>query len=40
MKLFFDQNLSLRLVVRLADVFPGSQHVFHLGLDHASDDDI
>jgi predicted nuclease of predicted toxin-antitoxin system len=39
-KLLFDQNLSPRLVVRLADVFPDSQHVFQLGLDHASDNDI
>jgi len=39
-KLLFDQNLSPRLVVRLADVFPDSQHVFQLGLDRASDEDI
>jgi len=37
MKLLFDQNLSLRLVKRLADVFPGSSHVFLLGLDQAED---
>ena len=30
MKLLFDQNLSRKLVNRLADVFPGSSHVqFH-----------
>ena len=40
MKLLFDQNLSPRLVIQLADVFPDSQHVFQLGLDRASDDDI
>jgi predicted nuclease of predicted toxin-antitoxin system len=39
-KLLFDQNLSPRLVIQLADVFPDSQHVFQLGLDRASDDDI
>ena len=40
MKLLFDQNLSPRLVAQLADVFPDSRHVFQLGLDRASDDDI
>ena len=40
MKLLFDQNLSPRLVVRLADMFPDSQHVFQLGLGRASDDNI
>jgi predicted nuclease of predicted toxin-antitoxin system len=39
-KLLFDQNLSPRLVTRLTDVFPDSQHVFQLGLDRASDEDI
>ena len=27
LKLLFDQNLSRRLVVRLADIFPGASHV-------------
>ncbi len=40
MKLLFDQNLSPRLVWRLADVFPDSQHVFPLGLHYASDEDV
>ena len=40
MKLLCDQNLSPRLVVRLADVFPDSQHVSQLGLERASDEDI
>ena len=40
MKLLCDQNLSPRLVAYLADVFPDSQHVFQLGLDRASDNDI
>ena len=40
MKLLFDQNLSPRLAVLLADLFPGSDHVPMLGLDCSSDDDI
>lgn len=38
MKLLFDQNLSPRLVNRLADIFPGSSHVMSLGLDCARDE--
>lgn len=37
MKLLFDQNLSPRLVVRLADVFPDSAHVQQFDMDTASD---
>jgi len=37
MKLLFDQNLSPRLVSRLADLYPGSQHVSFIGLDQADD---
>jgi predicted nuclease of predicted toxin-antitoxin system len=37
LKLLFDQNLSPRLVQRLADIFPGSSHVFLLALDQADD---
>jgi len=37
MKLLFDQNLSPRLVTRLADLFPDSDHVYPLGLDQALD---
>lgn len=40
MKLLFDQNLSPALVRRLADIFPGSDHVFALGLDLAEDIEI
>lgn len=40
MKLLFDQNLSLRLVDSLADVYPASSHVSKLGLDRASDKEI
>ena len=38
MKLLFDQNLSPRLVNRLADVFPDASHVQAEGLDCADDD--
>jgi predicted nuclease of predicted toxin-antitoxin system len=40
MKLLFDQNLSPRLVTRLADLYPGSIHVESLGLGTALDDAI
>ena len=33
----FDQNLSPRLVNRLADLYPGSTHVSMVGLDAALD---
>jgi predicted nuclease of predicted toxin-antitoxin system len=32
MKLLFDQNLSPRLVNRLSDLYPDSNHVYLLGL--------
>jgi predicted nuclease of predicted toxin-antitoxin system len=37
MKLLFDQNLSHKLVDRLADVFPDSLHVRDIGMKSASD---
>ena len=40
MKLLFDQNLSPKLVTRLADLFPGSLHVQSAGLDQADDEKI
>jgi predicted nuclease of predicted toxin-antitoxin system len=40
MKLLFDQNLSPKLVNRLAYLFPGSSHVQSVGLDCASDNEI
>ena len=40
MRLLFDQNLSPKLVNRLADLFPGSSHVQDAGLDRASDDQV
>lgn len=40
MKLLFDQNLSPRLAKLLANIFPESNHVFLLGLDHAEDTEL
>jgi predicted nuclease of predicted toxin-antitoxin system len=40
MKLLFDHNLSPQLVEQLSDIFPGSDHVFILGMDRMSDHDI
>lgn len=37
MKLLFDQNLSFKLCVKLADLFPDSNQVRLLGLDQAED---
>ena len=39
MKLFFDANLSPRLVGRLAELFPNSIHVFDTGLARFSSDE-
>lgn len=38
MKLLFDHNLSPRLVARLSDLYPQSNHVYLIGLDQASDE--
>jgi len=40
MKLLFDENLSRTLVDRLHDIFPDSDHVVLLGLEHAPDEEI
>jgi predicted nuclease of predicted toxin-antitoxin system len=40
MKVLFDQNLSPKLVKRLADLFPSSDHVQSAGLDCANDDQV
>ncbi len=40
MKLLFDQNLSCRLVSRLADICPEASHVSLVGVDRASDDQV
>lgn len=37
MKLLLDHNLSPKLVSRLADLYPGSSHVYLLGLETADD---
>lgn len=37
MKLLFDQNLSPHLVLRLADLFPDSDHVYPLELHQVLD---
>ncbi|HEY7120471.1 MAG TPA: DUF5615 family PIN-like protein [Tepidisphaeraceae bacterium] len=38
MKFLFDQNLSYKLVIRLADLYPGSAHVRDFGLADADDE--
>ena len=40
MKLLFDQNLSPTLVKRLADLYPDSNHVYKLGVDRNSDEEL
>jgi predicted nuclease of predicted toxin-antitoxin system len=39
-KFLFDENLSFRLVARLAELFPGSTHVGAAGLDRSTDAEI
>ena len=38
MKLLLDENLSARLVVSLADLYPGSEQILGVGLGGADDD--
>lgn len=40
MKLLFDHNLSPSLINRLHDIFPDSNHVYHLGLDQVPDSEV
>jgi predicted nuclease of predicted toxin-antitoxin system len=40
MKLLFDQNLSPKLVNRLCDLYPDSNHVYLLGLDRKPDKEV
>jgi len=40
MKLLFDHNLSPKLAMSLADLFPGSSDLQSLGLDSADDDQV
>ena len=37
MKLLLDENVSDRIVERIADLFPGSAHIKSLGLKEADD---
>ena len=39
-RLLIDHNLSPRLVARLADIFPNSQHVAYLNMADAKDSEI
>jgi predicted nuclease of predicted toxin-antitoxin system len=39
-KLFFDQNLSQKLLVKLADLYPNSTQAITAGLEHGSDGEI
>jgi predicted nuclease of predicted toxin-antitoxin system len=39
-RLLFDHNLSPRLVERLADRYPGAQHVAAVGLERATDAEV
>ena len=40
LKLLFDQNLSRKLVTRLADIYPMSSHVQFHGLEEKTDTEI
>jgi predicted nuclease of predicted toxin-antitoxin system len=40
MKLLFDQNLSPRLVTRLVELYPDSNHVYPLRLDRVLDHEV
>lgn len=40
MRLLFDHNLAPALVSRISDLYPGSAHVWSLGLAEASDQEI
>jgi len=40
MRILIDQNISFRLVQRIAVVFPGIEHVKSLGLTNANDHQI
>ncbi len=40
MKLLFDQNISFRLIRKIADLYPEAKQVRELGLENASDREI
>jgi len=39
LKLLFDANLSPKLAERLRELFPGSTHVFNIGMAHSTPDE-
>jgi predicted nuclease of predicted toxin-antitoxin system len=39
-KLLFDQHLSHKLVGKLSDVFPGSEHLRHRAMQRADDEEV
>jgi predicted nuclease of predicted toxin-antitoxin system len=39
-KLLFDQNISPKLVTRLADLYPDSTHVYKIGIDRVPDKEL
>ena len=40
MKLLLDQNISRKLVKHIKDIFPGTNHVYLLGLQTATDEEV
>ncbi len=40
MKLLLDQNISRKLVKELQNLFPGTNHIYPLGLPMASDEEV
>lgn len=40
MKLLFDQNLSPKLVTRVADLYPDCNHVYYIQKDQVSDEEL
>lgn len=40
MKLLFDENISHRIIEKIADIFPDSVHVNFIGLEKALDQQI
>lgn len=39
-KLLFDNNISHRIIARISDIFPNSNHVMLENLDEVSDDKV
>lgn len=40
MKILFDQNISFRIVKRIADIFPEARQVRELGIENSTDKEI